>query len=1331
MRRKILTIVMVAVMLIGAVCAAGMTSFADEEVVFYNAQTGKDTNDGKTAANAVKTIEAAYAKLPRGGKVVLASDLAIEGTFTAPKNTAKITLTSKHNGVEYGGKISNEATAYFVLEGETTFENITFEAKAASTVVANFNPVVFDKGVKVTGKDKSDLRVVGGYFSPKTTDLPIDLDSNITINDGDFYLVVGMSKNKGAGAYVHTGTSNITVNGGTVDILCGGTHANHAGHDLVFNMNGGHINDLRAAGDVSRRLYGSAVLNFNGGTVNSLNVNNVMGDAIVNINGTAPEDVKVSYYNDTLLQYAQKEGSQKYVYYNALICSKGLISKLNEYFDVVENTSCVYVAAGGKGNGLSISTPMGSVKKAYEMLREDGGKIIIDGEVACDLKVTGKDYSGEIIITGKDSTSALTFTKGYELTLESDTVFEGITLKAADELTVYGNCNNITFAKTAETSGNINIVGSAKGACKGDVSLTLNGGSFASVAGVGSGAGAFDGNVTVSLGGADAKSVTISKSSAAVIGRASLSVSGGKINDVVACDEGKVLGSMSLKMLGGEIDALTIKGAGGEVFLNVSHAKINSAIKAEGLSADKGKNTLILGPEVDAAVLANIKDMFGEAKNGNFVYVADGANGNGQSPDTPMSDLNAAVKALGGEGSIVICGVFTIAEDVKLDEYSYPVTITSIGADMDFRAGGAYINFAENLYLGGETAFENVNFRVGQSSTYIYANANKLVIGDEVSTELTNANTAYLNIVGGHNDKTTNRKTELVINSGDWGIVRAGSSATGLYESGVSINLTVNGGTFHRYVALSSRGNVSGTINFTANGGTFIQGIYAVYEEDGKSYSAKYDVTVTLNDGTFYQTIAPARSRTTKINGSYTVNVNGGEYCHLTDLKGTEQYSGGMTSKINIADSVDINAKETGNTTFQNPVDPNAPDPWIFYHDGYYYYTHTTGTKIILTKVVNIGEIGTSAETVVIKPTEGEDMWSPEIHYFSEEEVGAEDAGWYLFIAYDHGESGTRRAHVLKCKNGDDFFGDWVNPKTGEKNVPEKIVFPDYPELDSFGTNGGYSKLVVNGKTYVTFIRSVNRGTPEYHQMLCIVEMDKPWSYKGVPVTLAVPEYDWEMHGYGQDSSTGGWYPKVIEGASAVYGDNGEVYIMYTGSGYWTKYYQLGYMKYLGGDPLDPASWKKNPTSILSLSDEVNGCGHGSYFRDHNGDYYVAYHGYLGKDTSGSRWLFVEQIHVEKDRVWIGNDSGHPAPLATVYTVPVNPMPLAEKISGFTEDKKDDTFRPFGDGEDTAATTTEAVTDDVDKGGDMTLIIVVAVAAVVAVAVVAFVFVKKKSNAAK
>ena len=706
--------------------------------------------------------------------------------------------------------------------------------------------------------------------------------------------------------------------------------------------------------------------------------------------------------------------------------------------------------------------------------------------------------------------------------------------------------------------------------------------------------------------------VTLSEKNAEY-GYGAISVSGGKIKEMNTVESGS-FGEMSVKVLGGEIEKLTLSGAKNSLFFNVSHAVFGSNIKAGNIPL-KENCALIVGSDVDESKLADIKDKFGETKNGNIIYLADGGTGNGISPDAPMGDLNAAIKALGGEGSVVVVGTYTIKERMAIDAHEYPVVITSIGTDRDYRNTGAAIVFEKTLLLGGETTFEKINLSTGVTNLYIYGMSHKLVIGEEVNTTLTADGISYISIIGGRDDKLLAGSVDVTVKSGDWGIFRAGSNETGAYNNDLKINVTIDGGVFHKYVALGARGQITGTINCTINNGRFYQGVYVVYEEDGKHHKLNYDATLTINGGEFYQMVAPAKSRSTTINGKYNLYLNGGDFSSCTDVAGSELYAGYMSSYIHIGEGVDVNKKETGDKTFKNPLDPNAPDPWLFYHDGYYYYTHTTGKKIILTKATNVGDITTSAETVVISPTEGEDMWSPEIHYFSEEEVGEANEGWYLYIAYDHGESCTRRAHVLKCKNGDDFFGEWVNPITGETNKPEKIVFPDFPKLDTIGTNGGYSKLVVNGKTYMTFIRSVNRGTPEYHQKLCIAEIDTPWSYKGVPVTLTVSEYDWECHGYGQNQATGGWYPKVIEGASAVYGDNGEVYIMYTGSGYWTKYYALGFLRYMGGDPLDAASWKKNPEPVLSLNDEVNGCGHGSYYKDHNGDYYVAYHGYVGKDT--------------------------------------------------------------------------------------------------------------------
>ena len=1246
------------------------------------------------------------------------SDLNVDGMESLPENKGKVTLTSRHNGKEYGGKIVNTKETFCKLSSETVFADITLKSSANITFVCNFNPVVFDDGFKTELSDKKNVRIVGGFYSPTSEQLAItNLDTNITINNGEFYLVIGLSKKKGMGIMYHTGTSNITVNGGKVDILNAGTHENHAGMDVVVNINGGEVNKLRCAGDVSRRLYGDATVNLIGGKVSTLEVNNVLKNTYLNVVGCAPEKVSVSYYNNEIKETAQKNKATTHVSYNSLVCSDAIIKQFTELFDVVENTTCIYVTANGKGDGSSQSSAMGSIAAAYAKLREDGGRIIVSGEVKWDLTArTQNEHKGEIIISGQDDGASVHFDKAAKNCIESETTFDNITLASNGNATLYACYNKLTLGKSVKTKGDISVVGSGEGTKVGDVQLILNGGELKNVSALGSDAATDKIGAYITLGGAVVDKVTLSEKNAEY-GYGAISVSGGKIKEMNTVESGS-FGEMSVKVLGGEIEKLTLSGAKNSLFFNVSHAVFGSNIKAGNIPL-KENCALIVGSDVDESKLADIKDKFGETKNGNIIYLADGGTGNGISPDAPMGDLNAAIKALGGEGSVVVVGTYTIKERMAIDAHEYPVVITSIGTDRDYRNTGAAIVFEKTLLLGGETTFEKINLSTGVTNLYIYGMSHKLVIGEEVNTTLTADGISYISIIGGRDDKLLAGSVDVTVKSGDWGIFRAGSNETGAYNNDLKINVTIDGGVFHKYVALGARGQITGTINCTINNGRFYQGVYVVYEEDGKHHKLNYDATLTINGGEFYQMVAPAKSRSTTINGKYNLYLNGGDFSSCTDVAGSELYAGYMSSYIHIGEGVDVNKKETGDKTFKNPLDPNAPDPWLFYHDGYYYYTHTTGTKIILTKATNVGDITTSAETVVISPTEGEDMWSPEIHYFSEEEVGEANEGWYLYIAYDHGESGTRRAHVLKCKNGDDFFGEWVNPITGETNKPEKIVFPDFPELDTIGTNGGYSKLVVNGKTYMTFIRSVNRGTPEYHQKLCIAEIDTPWSYKGVPVTLTVSEYDWECHGYGQNQATGGWYPKVIEGASAVYGDNGEVYIMYTGSGYWTKYYALGFLRYMGGDPLDAASWKKNPEPVLSLNDEVNGCGHGSYYKDHNGDYYVAYHGYVGKDTSGGRYCFVERIYVTADRVYIGNDTGHPAPLSTVYTVSANPMPLANKIGGFTEKIDQSNKNPFENiqkpSKDTEADTTQV---DSQSGGGVspTVAIVIIVIAVVVVA---------------
>ncbi|MFT4093712.1 MAG: hypothetical protein QM640_08725 [Niabella sp.] len=43
--------------------------------------------------------------------------------------------------------------------------------------------------------------------------------------------------------------------------------------------------------------------------------------------------------------------------------------------------------------------------------------------------------------------------------------------------------------------------------------------------------------------------------------------------------------------------------------------------------------------------------------------------------------------------------------------------------------------------------------------------------------------------------------------------------------------------------------------------------------------------------------------------------------------------------------------------TFTNPLLPSGADPYSFYKDGYYYYTHTTGSRLVLWKTKDITDL--------------------------------------------------------------------------------------------------------------------------------------------------------------------------------------------------------------------------------------------------------------------------------------------------------------------------------------------------------------------------------------
>lgn len=1278
-----------------------LTVSAESIRVYIDPANGSDASDGSSASSPVKTLERAYALAASGdATVVLMSDYSMTSRFNEPAHTGTVTVTSNDGSVSYGSVIKNSVEMFWNMAGPLVFRDISFQTSKRLNVVCSFNPVVFDTGIQTNGT--KDVCIIGGYYKPSSTSLPASKNSYVTVNSGDINMIVGFTKVKGAGTMTFTGTSYITVNGGTVKSIYGASQENHLSRSTVITVNGGTVNLICTGGDVTRRLSGDAAVYINGGNVLKVDFNNVTGEGRLYVTGAVPKSVSVSYASDVIAGYAEEAGKKKIAEYNGIICPGSFVQQLEKAFDVTVNTA--FVTVGGKD-------PMAkTLSQAYAML-ENGGKILLTGEALYDLTYSPDTAQRIVEISNID---------GGRLRFEGTVRVPGqLTLSGIEVIYSDGCVISLDGGSALRMGRDVVCSGSADITVSKDAVVVIKAGKY--------------GKVTVEPGGTAA--FCEAEIGTLEVRDADVGLDECSVQNLLLSQAGDGFSAMASRS---SLEKITLLGNGAGSAIVLKNTGIQN-IDRSGWT--NGNVKVSCCTESDSKPFLEEKTLF-EVGYGDYAFVSDGADGEGYLPDDAMSDLKEAVKLLEGAGSVVLAGDYTVPSKIRFDAYDYEICIT--GKDPFGRDLPGAINMNASLYLGGPTVIDFLTVRNLKSDVNIYACGSRLEIGGSVMCEKMNGLDYCTGLVGISNADTKSGNAEIVVGSGTWGYFRLGSMWVRTAVSGVKYSLKITGGEFEKELILGSFGDTAAEVDAEIHGGTFYRGICLLNGDEisGNSYRADYKTELKLYGGTFYGEIIPSFKKDATLQGSFDVYVYGGDYGHLTGLAGSDGFFGRMTSNLYVSEDFDYTAPAEGKVTFTNYL-LAAADPWLFYHDGFYYFTSTGGSHVSLRKVANIADLKYARYGYIFSPASGKsyskDMWSPEIHYFSEELVGEKNAGWYMFICCSTAQNSNinRRAYVLKCLDGDDLTGRWGNPVTGEVDVPIKMTDPDYPAFNENELCGGMSMIKINGKCYLTFVSEVERGTASFHQTLNICEFVSPWELKGTPVTICVPEYSWETGGYGKSSTSEGWYPKVVEGSTAVYGDNGEVYIMYSGSGYWTIYYNLCWLKYTGGDPLNASSWQKNTKGpVFSYSSTVNGCGHASYFTDTDGTRWVCYHAYVGSNTSSGRFAFVEPYEVNSETVVIGNGSGHPASLDTVYTVNINPMPLSEKISGFaalqilpsaTVPADSETDKP-------ADTDPPAVSDNPEEpgadgeGSRIWVIAVCAAAAAVAVAAVCVVAVKGKKR---
>jgi GH43 family beta-xylosidase len=226
------------------------------------------------------------------------------------------------------------------------------------------------------------------------------------------------------------------------------------------------------------------------------------------------------------------------------------------------------------------------------------------------------------------------------------------------------------------------------------------------------------------------------------------------------------------------------------------------------------------------------------------------------------------------------------------------------------------------------------------------------------------------------------------------------------------------------------------------------------------------------------------------------------------------------------------------------------------------------------------------------------EIWSPELQLI--------DGKFYIYFALYDGTNANERMYVLEGTSG--------NPQ-GEYAFKGKLDIP----TDRWAIDGS---VLVTDDDDKYFIWSGWGEFSNTRQNIYIARMSNPWTISSDRVCISTPEYGWEKHGY----------PYVNEGPQALVRD-GKIFIIYSASGSWTDDYSLGQLTYLGGDLLNPNSWRKEPKPVFSKTDTIFAPGHASFVKYNNEDWII----YHAARSSNAGW--ARQVRAKR---FTWNDDGSP-----------------------------------------------------------------------------------------
>lgn len=321
--------------------------------------------------------------------------------------------------------------------------------------------------------------------------------------------------------------------------------------------------------------------------------------------------------------------------------------------------------------------------------------------------------------------------------------------------------------------------------------------------------------------------------------------------------------------------------------------------------------------------------------------------------------------------------------------------------------------------------------------------------------------------------------------------------------------------------------------------------------------------------------------------------------------------------------------------TFKSHFINLGGDPWVTYHDGWYYYM-VTGNGFYVAKSRELQRVNSNPVAVfkLADLVDGEnlsivkELWAPELHFI--------DGYWYIyFTAYDGevaseseyngctGKPRNHRMYVLKSKTSDaqgeyEFMGqikelesDYINDTTYQKGGHK----PGHWAIDQ-------TVFKWNGKLYAVW--SGWSAYSNIDQRIYIAEMSDPCTISSNRVELSRPEYAYETYSV---------VPAINEAPQALISPDGKTLnVAFSVNRFDDSHYSLGLLTLKeNGNPLNADDWTKTEDPVFETSTENStySVGHCSFVPSPDGsEHYVVFHARRGEDTdTNPREIRVQQFN--------------------------------------------------------------------------------------------------------